>query len=474
MAHVLIVDDEPSICWGLSELVRSMGHSADTAPTAEEAFVVAERRRPDALVLDVRLPGLDGLSAMGRFREQLGPVPTIVITAYGDLPTAIEAMRRGAVEYLVKPFELAAAQHALTRALEPPAAPSGMPSDSMKTVEDSEERQLIGSSAPMQEVFKRIAMVAASDACVHIHGESGTGKELVARAIHQYSRRARGPFVAVNLAALSPTLAESELFGHVRGAFTGAETNRKGVLEQAHGGTIFLDEAADIPLSVQVKLLRVLEYGQFVPVGGDRPVQSDFRIITATHQDLGRLAAEGRFRADLYYRLMTFTIELPPLRDRSGDIRLLAEYFLDRLAAKNRCARPILTADALGLLESRPWYGNVRELRNALEHALLLARGGPLCEEHFPPPTPAPHDAGATREAAIAAMITAWAEQQFAANADAGDLYERLMRLVEPPLFRAVLRRNRGQFSAAAKQLGLHRVTLRRKMAHYDGETVDE
>ncbi len=464
MAHVLIVDDEPSICWGLSELVRSLGHTTASAPSAEEGFALAERQRPDVVVLDVRLPGIDGITAMRRFHEQIGPLPIIIITAFGDLPTAIEAMRRGAFEYLVKPFELAAAQHAIERAIEPrPASANSRRAPPAATAQPT----LVGASPAMQEVFKRIAMVAASDACVHIHGESGTGKELVARAIHQYSRRAQGPFVAVNLAALSPTLAESELFGHVRGAFTGAESSRKGVLEQAHGGTIFLDEAADIPPAVQVKLLRVLEYGEFAPVGGDRAVRSDFRIITATHQDLGRLVAEGRFRADLYYRLMTFTIELPPLRQRPGDVPLLAEFFLDQLAAKNRCPRPILTPEIAAQLESRPWYGNVRELRNALEHAVLIARGGPLHRDHFPPPTPASHDTNATRETMLAAMVAAWAEQQIAARPEATGLYEQLMNLIEPPLFRAVLARNRGQFLAAAKQLGLHRVTLKRKMAGY-------
>lgn len=468
MAHVLIVDDEPSICWGLAELVRSLGHTAATAPSAEEGFVQAERQPPDVVVVDVRLPGIDGITAMRQFHEQLGPLPIIIITAFGDLPTAIEAMRRGAFEYLVKPFELAAAQHAIERAIEPRPVLAGSQPASVLPPQPT----LVGASPAMQEVFKRIAMVAASNACVHIHGESGTGKELVARAIHQYSHRAQGPFVAVNLAALSPTLAESELFGHVRGAFTGAESSRRGVLEQAHGGTIFLDEAADIPPAVQVKLLRVLEYGEFAPVGGDRVVRSDFRIITATHQDLGRLVAEGRFRADLYYRLMTFTIELPPLRQRPGDIPLLVEFFLDQLAAKNRCPRPPLTQETLAILESRPWYGNVRELRNALEHALLIARGGPLHREHFPPPTPSLHDAGATREAVLATMVTAWAEQQMSARPDANGLYEQLMALIEPPLFRTVLARHRGQFLAAAKQLGLHRVTLKRKMAGY-GETED-
>src|SRR5208282_344808 len=212
---------------------------------------------------------------------------------------------------------------------------------------------IVGASPPMQEVFKRIALVAPSDACVHVRGESGTGKEMVARAIHRYSRRAAGPFVAVNMASLSPTLAESELFGHVRGAFTGAEQTRKGLLEQACGGTIFLDEVADIPMALQVKLLRVLEFGEIVPVGGERAVQSDFRMISATHQNLQQRVAEGTFRHDLYFRLITFEIELPPLRERREDIGPLAEHFLDVLADRNPGPRPSISTEAMAEMRQR-------------------------------------------------------------------------------------------------------------------------
>ena len=266
---------------------------------------------------------------------------------------------------------------------------------------------IVGASPPMQEVFKRIALVAPSEACVHVRGESGTGKELVARAIHRYSRRAAGPFVAVNMASLSPTLAESELFGHVRGAFTGAEQSRKGLLEQAGGGTIFLDEVADIPMALQVKLLRVLEFGEIVPVGGEQAVRSDFRMISATHQDLQQRVAEGKFRHDLYFRLITFEIELPPLRQRRDDIGPLAEHFLDVLADRNPGPRPSLSPEALAELRRREWFGNVRELRNAIEHAMILARGGIIGREHLPPPllpagTPGREHAG--QEEAIALL----------------------------------------------------------------------
>jgi two-component system nitrogen regulation response regulator GlnG len=255
MTCVLIVDDEPSICWGLAGLVREMGHEARTASTAEEGLQIARHWPPKAIVLDVRLPGIDGLEAMGRFHEILGPVPIIVVTAYGALSTAVTAVRNGAFDYITKPFDLRTAEHTIARAL----ASSQVAAERPPAAEMVEHGEIVGSSAALQEVFKRIALVAAAETCVHIRGESGTGKELAARAIHRHSRRADGPFVAVNIASLSPSLAESELFGHVRGAFTGADDDRTGLLAQAGGGIIFLDEVADIPMPLQVKLLRALE-----------------------------------------------------------------------------------------------------------------------------------------------------------------------------------------------------------------------
>jgi two-component system nitrogen regulation response regulator GlnG len=468
MAHVLIVDDEQSICWGLSKLVQSLGHTSAVAPSAEQAFQAARSQTPDAIILDVRLPGLDGLSAMRLFREQCGPVPVIVITAYGDLATAVEAVRNGAFEYLVKPFDLNVAQHALQRALKAPDRSS----PPVEPAAGEASPRMVGSSPAIQEVFKRIAVVAPTEACVHVRGESGTGKELVARAIHQYSQRCDGPFVPVNVASLSPSLAESELFGHARGAFTGAEQARKGLLEQADGGTLFFDEVADIPLPIQVKLLRVLEYGEILPVGANRPVRSDFRVISATHQNLHEHVVKGKFREDLFFRLITFEVEIPPLRERRSDIAELTNHFLDVLSAKNGCARPTVAAETLAALEGRPWHGNIRELRNAIEHAMILARGGSILPEHLPPPTPPGSDAGQTREAMLAAMIRDWTRRELDQPSQTADLYERLLRIVEPPLLQTVLERNHGQFLAAAKDLGLHRVTLKRKMDLY-GELDD-
>ena len=460
MAHLLIVDDEQSICWGLGKLAKTLGHTAAIASSAEQGLVAVRDQRPDAIVLDIRLPGMDGLSAMDRFRQYLGEVPIIIITAYGELGTAVEAVRKGAFEYLVKPFELQAAERAIQRAVEEKhyASKSGA-----EAGDEGPGHGIVGSSPSIQGVFKRIAVVAPTEACVHLHGESGTGKELVARAIHRYSRCSSGPFVAVNVASLSPSLAESELFGHVRGAFTGADDARKGLLEQADGGTIFFDEVAEIPLPIQVKLLRVLEYGEILPVGSGKPIRSDFRVISATHQDLRQRVSDGSFRQDLYFRLITFEIEVPPLRQRLTDIGELTEYFLKSLAHKNGCPPPLAAEETIAALKRRPWYGNVRELRNALEHAMILARWGTLLPEHLPSPAPPPNESRSTRASTLAAMVSDWAEAELQRTPEAADLYDRLLKVIESPLFQTVLRRHHGQFAAAARQLGIHRVTLRKK-----------
>jgi two-component system nitrogen regulation response regulator GlnG len=484
MAHLLIVDDEQSICWGLAKLAEELGHTAATAASAEQGIDCARGKRPDVLLLDVRLPGMDGLTAMQHFRRAANDAPVIIMTAYGDLGTAVSAVRNGAFDYLTKPFDLAVASRAIERALEHAAGAKNTEAAPPPQLADG---RIIGASPAMQEVFKRIALVAPSDACVHLRGESGTGKELAARAIHRYSRRVQGPFVAVNVAALTPTLAESELFGHAKGAFTGAEQARKGLLEQADGGTIFLDEVADIPLALQVKLLRVLEHGEIMPVGANSPVRSDFRLISATHQDVGQRVAEGAFRHDLYFRLITFEIELPSLRQRREDIPALVEHFLDVLTAKNAgqdesdsregnrgagkletrptgAVRPSVSAATMAELQRRTWHGNVRELRNAIEHAMILARGGTLAPEHLPPPMLRSGASGPGREETIAALVRDWAEAQLAASHDSQDLYERLLRLVEPPLLQAAIDECGGQCLAAARRLGLHRTTLRKKL----------
>ncbi len=461
MSHLLIVDDEQSICWGLSQLAEQLGHRATVSSSAEQGLTAAGKDRPDVIMLDVRLPGMDGLAAMPQLQKTAPGVPIVIMTAHGDLSTAVAAVRNGAFDYLTKPFDLSVAERVIESALKHASRPAEA---SVRVPPKDTADLIVGGSPPMQEVFKRIALVSPSDACVHVRGESGTGKELVARAIHRYSRRADGPFVAVNMASLSPTIAESELFGHVRGAFTGAEQSRKGLLEQAGGGTIFLDEVADIPLPLQVKLLRVLEFGEIVPVGGETAVRSDFRLVSATHQNLQEKVADGAFRHDLYFRLITFEIEMPPLRERRDDIAALVEHFVDVLRDRTPGPRPTVSPEAMAELRRREWFGNVRELRNAIEHALILARGGIIAPDHLPPPLlPAGLGRG-SEEDALAMLIRSWTAAQLHGSPEVQDLYDRFLRMVEPPLLTTAMQHAGGQCLAASRRLGMHRTTLRKKL----------
>jgi two-component system nitrogen regulation response regulator GlnG len=468
LARLFVIDDEEAICWGLRRLGESLGMDVRTASSAEEGLATIADGAPDVIVLDVRLPGMDGLTAVEHFRERVGPVPIVVITAYGDLQTAVDAVRKGAYEYIVKPFDIQQVERVLRRALE-----SGQATGEAAPVID-QPGGLVGKSPAMQEVYTRIALAAASDACVLVYGESGTGKELVARAVHQYSRRADGPFVAVNVASLSPSLAESELFGHERGAFTGADQPRTGLMVQADTGTLFLDEVADIPLPTQVKLLRAVEHGEVLPVGSDQPVKTDFRVISATHRNLPRRVQEGEFREDLYYRLCAFQIDVPPLRERADDIIDLAEHFRSAFARRDGATAAPPAAATLNQLRQRPWYGNVRELRNAIEHALIVARGGPIQPEHLPAPVPDALSAEATGpvsvEQRLAGLVRRWAESELSDADGADELYDRLLRLVEPPLLTAALEAYHGQCATAARRLGLHRTTLRKKLDQYGVE----
>jgi DNA-binding NtrC family response regulator len=457
MSHVLIVDDEESICWGLERLLSESGHEVSVAASAEAAFESVELRTPDLVVLDVRLPGMDGLSAMQRFNHLAGPVPIVVITAFGSLDVAVTALRNGAFDYLAKPFDLGHAAAVIDRALaqrQPTRTKS--PLDSLATAGG-----LLGKSPAMQEVFKRIALVAPTDASVLITGESGTGKELVAAAIHRHSPRAGLPFVPIHLASLSPTLVESELFGHVRGAFTGAESSRQGLLELADGATVFFDEAGDIPGNVQVKLLRVLEQRELTPVGSAQARATSFRVIAATNREVHGEGAEGSLRRDLYFRLAAFEIALPALRDRVEDIPLLAEHFLAQTQGPGQ-ATTYFSGEAMAELCRRSWPGNVRQLRHAVEHGALLARGGRIAVEHLPPAFEAnvPAAVGSQLEAAV----RAWARQELTGGAAAGQLYHAFLALAEPPLFETVLHGTAQNRAAAADVLGMNRATLRKKL----------
>lgn len=473
MARLLIIDDEPSICWGLEKLARQLGHEPHTAGSAEQGLSLAREHGADAVLVDVRLPGKDGLEAITDLRGVLGDVPIIVMTAYGDLGTAVEAVRRGSFEYVVKPFDLQQIERVIGRALE--SREEASLAEPLPTAESIDG--LIGRSGVMQEVFKRVALAASSQACVLLHGESGVGKELVARAIHRYSRRADGPFVAVNVAALSPSLAESELFGHVRGAFTGADAARDGLLVQADGGTLFLDEVADIPIPLQVKLLRVLEHGEVTPVGSNAAVRTNFRLVSASHQDLAEKVRQGQFRHDLYYRLCTFMIDLPPLRRRGDDIEELAQYFVSQLASPERRGLVRLATETIAELRRRAWHGNVRELRNVIEHALIVAREGLILPEHLPAPlvsfVAANGAVGESPETQLRQLLDRWTRQQLAEGESPQGLYEDFLGLVEPPVLAAALEAHRGQCASAARVLGIHRTTLKKKLDQYGIEGKD-
>ena len=462
MARILVVDDEQAVCWTLQRALSAEGHTVEVAPSAERALEMAAKNAPDTIILDVRLPGMDGLSALAQLRELSHDAPIIVVTAFGNLPVAVRAVEGGAFDYLAKPFDLDQALEVVARALQRRAIQKQPPAAVEPGASAAPPQEIVGASAAMQTVFKRIALVAPRDSCVLITGESGTGKELVARALHRYSTRRDQPFLPVHVAALNPSLVESELFGHVRGAFTGATQARPGLLALSDGGTVFLDELAEIPMAVQVKLLRVLEHGEVTPVGSSQPQPLKLRILAATHQDLERKVAEGTFRHDLYYRLNVFQIHLPPLRQRREDIPPLVEHFLRGF---DPGLLPLLPA-TLQHLVAQPWLGNIRELRNALEHAVIVARGGPLLPEHFPATS---SFQVANPQQQLATAVLHWLEERIrAAGPDAPrDLHDQLLDCVEPPLLEEVMRRLQGNRVVAAQWLGLNRATVRKKLALY-------
>jgi DNA-binding NtrC family response regulator len=471
MSSVLIVDDEPAICWAFREALTDDGHSVRVVPSGEEALRLTDGGwRPDVVVMDVRLPGIDGLSAMRELRERIGTTPVVVITAFGSLETAVRAMEEGAFDYLIKPFDLDQAVEVLRRALDSKKARTGEAGDTGPESNSGPATEtIIGSSPAMQQVFKQIALVAASDVGVLITGETGTGKELVARAIHRHSSRRNEPFVPVCIPALNPGLIESELFGHVRGSFTGASDDRPGLFELAAGGTLLLDEIADVLAPMQVKLLRAIEQREVFAVGGALPRIIDVRILAATNRPLPELIAGKTFREDLYFRLGVFQIHLPPLRDRREDVPSLAEHFLRQIRLPQDAAPWRISEGLRAEICARPWAGNVRELRNAVEHAAIVARGGEIRPEHLPAPaamspaTPVPVSGRAQRE------VAGWTADEAArlAATDDPQLYERFLQLVEPPLLEAVLRHCAGNRAAAAHLLGLHRATLRQKMRRH-------
>ena len=382
--RVLIVDDDCSVREALRDSLVSDGLDVRCVEGAAAALASLDAYRPDLLLTDVRMPAMSGLELLDVLRERAPNIDVVLMTAFDDMSTVVAATRQGAADFLVKPLDVSTLRQTLNRVLEDRRARDRARKDGPREQSPAEVDELVGHDPRMIDIFKLVGRVAASTTSVLIRGESGTGKELIARAIHRNSANAAEPFVPVNCTALPSTLLESELFGHVKGSFTGAHADRGGRFAQAGRGTILLDEIGDTSPEFQSKLLRVLQEREFYPVGADRPVRTEARVVAATHRDLEKLVEEDRFRADLYYRLVVVEIVIPPLRERTSDIPCLADHLLER-AARSLCRpRPILEPRAMARLQTHHWPGNVRELENCLRRAVIMATGDVIRAEHIP------------------------------------------------------------------------------------------
>jgi DNA-binding NtrC family response regulator len=440
MATILIVDDNMALREGLAETVAGLGHRPLSAASGHEALARLEHEAVDAILLDLRMPDMDGIEVLRRLRENPKRPPVVILTAFASAENTIEAMRLGAFDHLTKPIGRDDLDALLQRMFAPKRVAR------LADEEGSEGDTLVGSSEAMRHVQKTIGLAADSDATVLVLGETGTGKEMVARALHDHGRRKARPFIAVNCAAIPNDLLESELFGHVKGAFTGAVSDRTGAFREANGGTLLLDEIGDMPPAMQAKILRVLQDQIVMPVGG-RPAAVDVRVIAATHRDLTEWIAEGHFREDLYYRINIIRITLPPLRERLADIVPLAEHFLRAASAR---APKQLTAPAAARLLSHSWPGNVRELKNVIDRANVLVRGNII-------------DAG---DLDLASDNPATSSPEAAVDWLAGDLPTALARL-EEAMIRRALSACGGNRAEAARRLNVHRQLLYAKMQRY-------
>lgn len=458
--RILVVDDERSMRELLSIVLAREGYQVVAAESGRQALRVLERQPIDLLISDIKMPDMSGVDLLRAAREADHDVAGIMITAFASTDTAVEALRLGASDYLTKPFDVDELKIVVRNAIE--RRQLRQENLALKRALDTTHQfaGIIGRSEAMVSVFRLIETIAPTSSTVLITGESGTGKELAARAIHAQSLRRDRPFVAVNCGALTETLLESELFGHMRGAFTGAATNKKGLVEVADRGTIFLDEVSEMSPVMQVKLLRVLQERRFRRVGGTEEVQADIRVVAATNRDLAALVAEGRFREDLYYRINVIPLHLPPLRERREDIRLLAEHFVARFAAQ--MGKPVtgISAAAVACLEAYPWPGNIRELENALERAVALEATPTILPESLPEPV---REGGAR----VLSLVPR-AEASRPVLPDGGFDLERHVRAIEREYIAEALRRANGVKVRAAEMLGMSFRSFRYYLKKYN------
>jgi two-component system nitrogen regulation response regulator GlnG len=455
---VWIVDDDQSVRWVLEKALAQAGMESRSFERAEHLLEAIGHSSPDVLITDIRMPGMDGIALLERLSQSSPDLPIIVITAHADLDHAVAAYEGGAFEYLPKPFDLDEAIELVRKA----ARKNGKAISDGSSREASQIPTLIGKAPAMQEVFRSIGRLARSSMTVLITGESGTGKELVARALHQHSPRADKPFVALNTSAIASELLESELFGHERGAFTGAEARRIGRFEQADGGTLFLDEIGDMSPALQTRLLRVLAESEFYRVGGQTCITVDVRVIAATNQDLARAVKEHRFREDLFHRLNVIRINTPPLRQRRQDIPLLLEHYLDDAASELGAQSKAINPEAMDILQSYDWPGNVRQLVNATRRLTVTAPGGVISALDIPEDLGGKLSGkGASKE--WTQSLAHWAEQQLN-DKDGSPLLDSALPEFERTLIRIALNQAKGHRQDAAKLLGWGRNTLTRKI----------
>jgi two-component system, NtrC family, nitrogen regulation response regulator GlnG len=460
MATILVIDDEASI---LHAFRRAFGDPEDTLFTASdgsEGLELVTRSRPDVIVLDLNLPDMSGLDVFHLIRTIDARIPVIFITGQGTTDTAIEAMKQGAFDYLLKPLDVARVRELVERAAEISRLMRMPAMVADEALAQGPADVLVGRSPAMQEVYKAIGLVAPQDLAVLILGESGTGKELVARAVYQHSRRAAGPFLAINCAAIPENLLESELFGHEKGAFTGADRRRIGKFEQCSGGTLFLDEIGDMTPLTQAKVLRVLQDGRFERVGGNETIRTDVRVIAATNRDLEQMVAAGEFRGDLYYRLGIVTVTLPPLRERVEDLPLLVDHFLRRFSPELGKEVDRIAPEALEVLRRHPWPGNIRELQSVLKQALLRAQGPVLLADFLPASVRGEEEPAGTSPAPF--DWEGFLDDRLRAGSQ--DLYAESLAVMERSLLTRVLRDTGGNQVQAAKLLGITRGSLRTKI----------